>query len=63
MIYIFWLNMDSESLVGELQGYTVEKLKELCSKCGIKFTGRSKEELISLLLERWQENPLELNYR
>jgi hypothetical protein len=33
--------MDSESIVGELQGYKVEKLKELCSKRGIKFTGRS----------------------
>ena len=44
--------MDSESLVEELQGYTVEKLKELCSKRGIKFTGKSKEELVSLLSEK-----------
>ena len=41
--------MESESLVEELQGYTIDKLKELCSGKGIKFAGRAKDELIALL--------------
>ena len=36
-------------LVEELQGYTVERLKELCSARGIKVAGKAKDELISLL--------------
>ena len=39
-------------LVEELQGYTVERLKELCSGRGIKAAGKAKDELISLLAEK-----------
>ena len=43
---------ESDSLSDNLKGYTVEKLKELCSTRSIQFTGKSKEELISLLSEK-----------
>ena len=49
---VFWLNME---LVEELQGYTVERLKELCSARGIKVAGKAKDELISLLAEKMAE--------
>ena len=39
-------------LVEELQGYTVERLKELCSARGIKVAGKAKDELVALLAEK-----------
>ena len=35
----------------ELRGFTVECLKELCSKVHIKVYGKTRDELIELLLE------------
>ena len=44
--------MESESLVEKLQGYTIDKLKELCSGKGIKFAWKAKDELIALFAEK-----------
>ena len=54
--------MDSESLLEELQGYTVERLKELCSVRGIKFAGKTKEELISLLGEKMAKESTKIEF-
>ena len=35
----------------ELRGFTVDRIKELCSKVHIKVYGKTKEELIEQLLE------------
>ena len=35
----------------ELRGFTVDRLKELCSKAHIKVYGKTKDELIEQLLE------------
>ena len=46
---VFWLKIE---LVEELQGYMVERLKELCSAKGIKVARKAKDELITLLVEK-----------
>ena len=54
--------MDSDSLLKELQGYTVQRLKELCSVRGIKFVGKAKEELISLLGEKMAKESTKVEF-
>ena len=54
--------MESESLVEELQGYTIDKLKELCSGKGIKFAGKAKDELIALLAEKMSRESTKVDF-